>query len=129
MDEAVEILVVDDDTSIQSIVDDALSDGGFKSTVASSGEEALSLLSVNKFRVIVVDIAFGRDRIRGWDVARRARAINPSLPVIYITGGNADEWSVHSVPNSVILTKPFAPAQLVTAVAHFLNVGSPLTGM
>ena len=42
MDEAIEILVVDDDTSIQSIVDDALSDGGFKSTVASSGEEALS---------------------------------------------------------------------------------------
>jgi hypothetical protein len=30
------------------------------------------------------------------------------------------------VPNSILLTKPFAPAQLVTAVAQLLNTGSPI---
>jgi hypothetical protein len=29
------------------------------------------------------------------------------------------------VPNSILLTKPFAPAQLVTAVSQLLNGGSP----
>jgi DNA-binding response OmpR family regulator len=126
LEEALIILVVEDDQSIQSIVEEALSDGGFKPTIASSGEEALTLLGGSKYRVLVIDIKLGKDRIRGWDVARRARAINPGLPVVYITGANADEWAVQGVPNSVLLTKPFAPAQLVTAVSNLLNTGSPI---
>jgi DNA-binding response OmpR family regulator len=123
MDETIAVLVVDDDASIQSIVEETLSDGGFDATVASSGEEAIALLNANKYRVLIIDIAFGRDHIRGWAVARRARAFDPSLPVIYITGGNADDWAVEGVPNSILLTKPFAPAQLVTAVSQLLNAG------
>jgi DNA-binding response OmpR family regulator len=125
MEEALVILVVDDDHSIQSIVEEALSDGGFEPAIASSGEDALTLLSANKYRVLVIDISLGKDRIRGWDVARRARAINPALPVVYITGATADEWAIQGVPNSILLTKPFAPAQLITAVSQLLNTGSP----
>jgi len=128
MNEAIAILVVDDDTSIQSIVEDALTDGGFVPTVASTGEEAASLLKANDYRAVVVDIAFGRDRVQGWSVARRARAFHPALPVIYITGGNADDWAAQGVPNSILLTKPFAPAQLVTAVSQLLNVGPVAIG-
>ena len=126
LQEALIILVVEDDQSIQSIVEEALRDGGFEPAIASSGEEALTLLGGSKYRVLVIDIKLGKDRIRGWDVARRARAINPGLPVVYITGANADEWAVQGVPNSVLLTKPFAPAQLVTAVSNLLNTGSPI---
>jgi DNA-binding response OmpR family regulator len=124
MEETHVVLVVDDDPSIQSIVEETLDDGGFEPAVASSGEDALSLLHANRYRVLVIDIALGRDRIRGWDVARLARAINPSLPIIYITGGDADEWALQGVPNSILLVKPFVPAQLVTAVAQLLNTGS-----
>jgi DNA-binding response OmpR family regulator len=125
MEEALVILVVEDDQSIQSIVEEALSDGGFEPAIASSGEDALTLLSANKYRVLVIDISLGKDRIRGWDVARRARAINPALPVVYITGATADEWAIQGVPNSILLTKPFAPAQLITAVSQLLNTGWP----
>jgi DNA-binding response OmpR family regulator len=124
MEETHVVLVVDDDPSIQSIVEETLDDGGFEPAVASSGEDSLSLLHANRYRVLVIDIALGRGRIRGWDVARRARAINPSLPIIYITGGDADEWAIQGVPNSILLVKPFVPAQLVTAVAQLLNTGS-----
>jgi DNA-binding response OmpR family regulator len=100
MEEALVILVVEDDQSIQSIVEEALSDGGFEPAIASSGEDALTLLSANKYRVLVIDISLGKDRIRGWDVARRARAINPALPVVYITGATADEWAIQGVPTA-----------------------------
>jgi DNA-binding response OmpR family regulator len=124
--EALVVLVVEDEQSLQSILEEALSDGGFQSEIASSGEEALTLLSGRKgaYRLLVVDIRFGKDRIKGWDVARRARASTPELPVIYITGANADEWAIQGVPNSVLLTKPFAPAQLIAGVAQLLNTGS-----
>lgn len=122
MEESIVILVVEDDPSIQSIVEEALSDGGFDPAIASSGEEALAALNgPTKYRMLVLDIKLGKDGIRGWDVARRARAKVPDLPIIYITGGNADEWAVQGVPKSFLLAKPFAPAQLVTAVAQLLN--------
>jgi DNA-binding response OmpR family regulator len=125
MEEALVILVVEDDQAIQSIVEEALRDGGFEAAIATSGEEALTLLKENEYRVLVIDNKLGTDRIRGWDVARRARAVNPALPVVYITGATADEWAIQGVSNSIILTKPFAPAQLVTAVSQLLNTGSP----
>jgi two-component system, cell cycle response regulator CpdR len=38
-----------------------------------------------------------------------------------MTGAAAEEWGSHGVPNSVLLQKPFAPAQLVTTVSNLLN--------
>jgi hypothetical protein len=46
--------------------------------------------------------------------------------VVYITAANADEWASQGVPNSILMTKPFAPAQLVTAISNLLNAGTPL---
>ena len=42
-----------------------------------------------------------------------------------MTGARADDYGSQGVPNSILLTKPFAPAQLVTAVAQLLNAGTP----
>jgi len=113
------VIVVEDDQQIQSLVVEALTDGGFELAIASSGEEALTLLSErkSKYRILVIDIKLGKDRISGWDVARRARAINP--------GASAEEWAVQGVFNSILLTKPFAPAQLVTAVSQLIARGLP----
>ena len=63
----------------------------------------------------------------GWEVAKEARKIDAGLPVIYMTGAAADQWAPHGVPNSILLTKPFAPAQLVTAVSSLLNAAPPTT--
>ena len=85
------ILVVDDDAAIREVVTDALTEGGFGCRNASSGEEAISLLNAHRCQALIVDIGFGHDHIKGWSVARRARSFDPSLPVIYITGGSTDE--------------------------------------
>jgi CheY-like chemotaxis protein len=118
------VLVIEDDRVTQSLVDDALRDGGYEPAVASSGEEAITLLKGGqaKYRVLVTDINLA-GRIDGWDVARVAREMDPTFPVVYITGAAADQWAVQGVPNSILLTKPFAPAQLVTAISNLLNTG------
>ena len=41
-----------------------------------------------------------------------------------MTGSEAQEWASKGVPNSILVTKPFAPAQIVTAVAQLLNLGN-----
>jgi DNA-binding response OmpR family regulator len=122
------ILVVEDDQLVQSVVEESLVDGGFGTVIASSGENAMELLdrSERKYRALVTDINLGASKVDGWDVARHAREIEPDFPVIYMSGKDATDWASKGVPNSIMLAKPFAPAQLVTAVSQLLNA-SPLT--
>jgi CheY-like chemotaxis protein len=90
-------------------------------------EEAVTLLRGHrgKYCALVADIVL-RGRIDGWEVAQRAREIDPDFPIIYMTGAKADQWPSRGVPNSILMEKPFAPAQLVTAVSQLLN-GGPRT--
>ena len=120
------ILVIEDEEAIQSLVEDALTEGGFEPAIAASGEEAVTLLKwrINNYRALVTDISL-RGRIDGWEVARQAREIDPQFPVVYMSGASADDWASKGVPNSIMLSKPFAPAQLVTAVSNLLNTGTP----
>ncbi len=125
VNEKVTILVVEDDPLIQSIVEEALSDGGFQPEITGSGEEAITLLKGGlEYRAVVTDIKL-LGRLDGWDVARAAREIYPSIPVIYMTGTDGGDWASRGVPNSIILLKPFAPAQIVTALSNLLNAAAP----
>lgn len=117
------ILVVEDDQLLQRVVEETLTDGGFDIVIAASGENAVELLDTadGKYRALVTDVNLGRDRMNGWDVARRAREIDSNFPVVYMSGDSAEDWSSRGVPDSIMLSKPFAPAQLVTAVSQILN--------
>jgi CheY-like chemotaxis protein len=123
------ILVVEDDQLIQNVVEDTLGDGGFEIVIAASGENAVELLDAarGKYRALVTDINLRRDGIDGWRVARHAREIDPEFPVVYMSGDSAADWASKGVPNSILLPKPFAPAQLLTAVSQLLNSGKPAT--
>ena len=126
MNDAVTILVVEDDQLIQAMVEEALSDGGFASALTASGEEAITLLQddKSKCRAVVTDINLGK--LDGWEVGRSAREIDPTMPIIYMTGTHGEEWASKGVPNSLLLAKPFAPAQIVTAISQLLNATSPV---
>jgi len=122
------ILVVEDDRAVQTVIGDALDDGGFEPAITASGEEAVTLLRGQKgrYRALVADIGL-RGRMSGWEVAAHARHIDPEFPVVYITGSYAHQWIFRGVANSALLTKPFAPAQLVTAISDLLNGGTATT--
>jgi CheY-like chemotaxis protein len=120
------ILVVEDEQLIQSLVEETLGDGGFDTAIAESGEEALTLLQGQngKYRALVTDIHL-RGKMDGWEVAQHAREIEPNFPVVYMSGAAAGDWTSKGVPSSIMLEKPFAPAQLLTAVSNLLNGGTP----
>ena len=122
------ILVVEDDPIIQNLINDSLGDGGFDVDIASSGEEAVTLLAADKkaYRALVTDINL-LGKLDGWEVSRRAREMNAECPIVYVSGDSGAEWPSKGVPNSIMLTKPFAPAQLVTAVSQLLNSGNSAT--
>jgi DNA-binding response OmpR family regulator len=120
---AIVVLIVEDEMLIQELLESPLKDGGYEVVQAASAEEAIRVLEAHgsEYQALVTDVNLGNKTISGWDVAKRARELNPNLPVIYMTGDSANDWSANGVPNSLLIMKPFAPAQIVTAVSQLLN--------
>ncbi|MFW2829672.1 response regulator [Sphingomonas sp. ID0503] len=116
------ILLVEDEVMLASVMQASLEDGGFSVAWLGDGESAIRALedSIDSISALLTDIRLP-DEITGWDIARRARALRPDLPVIYMSGDSASAWTAHGVPRSIMLQKPFASAQLVTAIASLLN--------
>ena len=119
------VFVVDDESMIIENLRHALEDAGYTVSSASSGDDAMSLVDseAHEFRALVTGVNL-HGKVTGWDLAHRARELNPKLPVIYMTGGSGHEWSANGVPGSLLLNKPFALAQVVTAVAQLMNEAS-----
>jgi len=122
------VMIVENDLAIQALVDEALIEAGFETAIAASAEEAVTLLKgkVANYKALVTDINL-KGLMNGWEVAKAARVIDPAFPIVYMTGAAAGDWASHGVPNSILLEKPFAPAQLMTAVSQLMNMGSPHT--
>lgn len=122
MTSAILILLAEDETLLQMPAEDALRAGGFDVLLAGDGAEAIKFLdrSIDDISGLVTDVRMG-DGPTGWDVARHARTLNPQLPVVYATGESADEWAAQGVPRSILVQKPYADAQLLTAISELLN--------
>lgn len=119
------VLIVEDDVLVSLALEELIEEAGFAQIATRSGDDAISELEKDtiRFCAILTDIRMpGRNS--GWDVGRVARENSPTIPVIYMTGDSAAEWAAHGVPNSVLLQKPFADAQLTTALATLLNAQS-----
>jgi DNA-binding response OmpR family regulator len=122
------ILLVEDEHLVSDLLKVALEEGGFHVLVANSGQAALDILARERAvagLVSDVDLGIGPT---GWEVARLARANSPQLAVVYMSGASAHQWEAEGVPNSTLLTKPFAPAQLLVAIAHQLNTTDQSSG-
>jgi len=120
------ILLTEDEALVSVSVQDALEDAGFSVRPVMSGEEAIAMLDAEHadFKGIITDIRVGSE-IDGWEVARHARELIPDVPVVYMSGDSAHEHTSKGVPQSVMLQKPFALAQIITAISTLLNSATP----
>lgn len=121
MDSPPKLLLVEDEPEIRATLADALKEAGYALSEVGSGQEAVALLdATTDIAGLVTDIRLGVG-VSGWDVARHARERHPRLAVVYMTGDSAADWPSEGVPNSVVVQKPFAVAQVVTAISTLLN--------
>ena len=125
MDEVPPILVVEDEPLVRLTIVDALEEGGYTILEAADGAAAIEHIGrSDQLRGLVTDIRLGTGP-NGWEVARRAREKFDCIAVVYVSGDSAAEWPANGVPQSLVLQKPFASAELVTAVANLLVSSHP----
>ncbi|MBV8593010.1 MAG: response regulator [Caulobacteraceae bacterium] len=116
------LLLVEDEELVIALLEEALGESGFEVVVARTGPEALAELETDaaRFRAVLSDIRLPGSA-DGWAVGHRARELVADMPIVYMSGDSSHDWSSKGVPGSVMLTKPFAPAQIITAVTTLMN--------
>jgi CheY-like chemotaxis protein len=122
MSECVMLLLVEDEPIVSMTLQDALEAGGYSVVAAYDGIEALEVLNAQSGAIcgLITDIQLGSGP-NGWDVARRGRELNPGLPVLYTTANSSEAWPIQGVPKSLLVPKPYAPAQVVTAISTLVS--------
>lgn len=119
---SVSVLLVEDELLIRMDIESSLVDAGFDVVDAASGADAMRIFDERPagFSALITDIRLGQGP-SGWDVARHVREKMPTMPVVYISGDSAGDWSSQGVPNSVMIAKPFIFSQIITAISTLLN--------
>jgi CheY-like chemotaxis protein len=116
------VLLVEDEPLVLLVAQDALEAGGYQVLPAQLASEALHVLDnrIAELSGLVTDIRLpgGSD---GWEIARHARELKADLPIVYTTADSATDWPVKGVPNSVVVQKPYAGAQLLTAISTLMT--------
>jgi two-component system cell cycle sensor histidine kinase/response regulator CckA len=117
------VLIVDDEPGMRKLVRKCLSDDRFKLLEAASGEEALTAAGdPNHLDLLITDEIM--PEMAGHELARRLRAANPNLKVLYLTGHSDHLFDAkHQMWEfEAYLDKPFSAQSLREAVA-LLMVG------
>jgi CheY-like chemotaxis protein len=116
-----QVLVVDDDEAIRSLLSRTLSFIGYDVSHAGNGLEASTLFFTGSYDLVVTD--FEMPLMNGWELARLVKEQSPHTPVIVITGTRDDKhWEkLNTRYVDAIIPKPFRLKEIQETVHTLLN--------
>jgi DNA-binding response OmpR family regulator len=115
-----EILIVDDDGEIRTLLRLLLSNANYNVTTVADGEEALTLLRRETFSLVLLDVAMpGRN---GFEIGAEIRTFS-NIPILYLTalGQEYDKIRGFAAGSDDYLVKPFASSELLARVGALLR--------
>lgn len=123
----IRVLFVEDEFFIREWIAQSLSEQGFAVDSVTNAADALSHITHAPIDVLLTDINLpgGMD---GTALARRARELQPDLPVIYASAHAGSLKQEARVPGSVVLPKPYEPGvlgRLLAAAVHTTSAAVP----
>lgn len=115
------ILLVEDDSTLSFIVQDALTREGFDVVCAPNGESGLKLFKDSNPAIIVADVMM--PRMDGFEMVRLIRLTAPDVPVLFLTARTAldDVVKGFELGANDYLRKPFQILELVVRIKALLK--------
>lgn len=109
---AMSVLLVEDEALISMLVSDWLIELGFEVHEARTADEALDYIGAGgAVDVLFTDINLPGS-MTGAELARKARALLPELPVVYASGRYRGDDLGGLVPHSAFMPKPYDQRKL-----------------
>lgn len=115
------VLIVDDDTAVLTILYKVIKSNGLEADTASSGEQALALLTQREYELLLLDINMkGMD---GFEVIQTIRRNGLKIPIIIVSGRKEDYDTLYGLDIGAddYITKPFNPITLGAKVKALIR--------
>ena len=114
-----EILIIDDNADIRNILNDLISDAGYKTRVAANYNQALTEIDKKLPEVAIIDVKLDKGDNDGIELLSHIKKKNKDIPVIIISGHANIEMAVKSLKSGAFefIQKPFDHERLM----NFIN--------
>ena len=113
-----EILIIDDNADIRLILDELISDAGYKTRVAANYNQALSEIDKKLPDVAIIDVKLDKGDNDGIELLNHIKKKNNDIPVIIISGHANIEMAVNSLKSGAFefIQKPFDKKRLMNFI-------------
>ena len=118
-----EILIVDDEPDIRTLLEGILSDEGFETRQAHDADSALAAFRARRPSLVILDIWLQNSRLDGLGILEALHAEAPDLPVVMISGHGTIETAVQAIQQGAydFIEKPFKSDRLLLVLARALE--------
>jgi len=118
-----DILIVDDEKDIRSLLSMTLEDEGYTTLQAANADEARTALLAQPPKLAILDIWMRDSDMDGIELLEWVKLIYPSLPVLMISGHGTIETAVQAIRLGAydFIEKPFKEARLLMMVERALD--------
>lgn len=118
MSDSTRILLIDDERRILDAFSMPLRDMGYYVKTASEPEEALRLISEERFDIVFIDQFLGP--VKGLDLIKEMKKVDHELYYVIITANAGTDLAIESFKNgaSDFISKPFFVADLIKSIEY-----------
>lgn len=120
---AQDILIVDDEADIRSLVSGILEDEGFATREAGSDSQALEMIETRRPNLVLLDIWLQGSQMDGLQILSSIKKRHPGLPVVMMSGHGTVETAVKAIKDGAydFIEKPFKSDRLVLVVERAME--------
>lgn len=120
---AQDILIVDDEADIRSLVSGILEDEGFVTREAASDTQALELIETRRPNLVLLDIWLQGSHMDGLEILSSIKKRHPGLPVVMMSGHGTVETAVKAIKEGAydFIEKPFKADRMVMVVERAME--------
>ena len=118
-----EILIVDDEPDIRSLISLTLEDEGFSTVQAANAEQARDIVSTRLPSCAILDIWMRDSDMDGLELLSWCKEIYPDMPILMISGHGTISTAVEAIRNGAyeFVEKPFKAERLILTVRRALQ--------
>ena len=118
------ILIIDDEIDISESIVAILTDEGFSCDSASNSNEAIQLIDINKYDLIILDVWLNDPEYDGIKLLKFIKKKDLKIPIIIISGHGSIDMAVEAIKEGAyeFVEKPFKSERLILSVSRALEV-------
>jgi two-component system nitrogen regulation response regulator NtrX len=118
-----EILIIDDNSDIRNIINDLITDAGYKTRIAANYNQALNEIDKKLPDVAIIDVKLDKGDNDGLELLSHLKKKNKDIPVIIITGHANIEMAIKALKAGAFefIEKPFDQERLMNFVNRALE--------